>query len=152
VVFRHLGRLIDAWLAVTGFARTAWRALPGDLMALLVMRGCAIPGPTTEIRSGRVSVALVEHPNADRYLSCGLVPIRAQTLGRFIFAREPLSPEVVEHELEHVRQWQRLGPFFLPAYVASSLAALVRGQHPYSANRFEIAARRRELPVAPHGD
>ena len=65
------------------------------------------------------------------------MPIRAQTLGRYVFAREPLSPQVVEHELEHVRQWERLGPFFLPAYLASSVSAILRRRHPYWANRFE---------------
>jgi hypothetical protein len=144
VIFRHLGRLIDAWLAVCRFARGAWRAFPGDLMALLVMRACAIPAPTREVRASDVSAILVEHPNAARYLDHGLMPIQAQTLGRYVFARERLSPGIVEHELEHVRQWRRLGPLFLPAYVVSSAWALMRHRNPYRANRFEIAARRRE--------
>ena len=112
------------------------------------MRACAIPGPTREIRTRGVSAVLVEHANAAHYLDHGLMPIRAQTLGRYVFARQPLPPEIVEHELEHVRQWQRLGPFFLPAYVASSAVALLRGRHPYWANAFEAAARRREPGVS----
>ena len=141
--FRYLAGLVDAWLAVARFGRRAWRALPGDLMGLLVMRACAIPGISREVASGSTSAGLVEHPNAGRYLDHASIPIRAQTLGRYVFARERLSPELVEHELEHVRQWARLGPLFLPAYLASSLAALMRRRHPYSANRFEVAARRR---------
>src|SRR5450759_218541 len=143
-MFHHLGRLIDAWLAVCRFARGAWRVFPGDLMALLVMRACAIPAPTREVRASDVSAILVEHPNAARYLDHSLMPIQAQTLGRYVFARERLSPGIVEHELEHVRQWRRLGPLFLPAYVVSSAWALMRDRNPYRANRFEIAARRRE--------
>ncbi len=93
---------------------------------------------------GGVTADLVEHPRVGRYLDHGAMPIRAQTLGRYVFAREPLSPEVVEHELEHVRQWERLGPLFLPAYLGSSASALMRRRHPYWTNRFEVAARRRE--------
>ena len=145
--FRYLGGLTDAWLAVARFGRKAWRALPGDLMGLLVMRACGIPGITREVEQGGLSAAMVEHPNAGRYLDRGFMPIRAQTLGHYIFAREVLSAQDVEHELEHVRQWARLGPLFLPAYAASSLGALMRRRHPYWSNRFEVAARRRESPM-----
>jgi hypothetical protein len=48
------------------------------------------------------------------------------------------------HEHEHVAQYERWGPFFLPAYFAGSLAALVRGGHPYRDNPFEVAARAAE--------
>jgi hypothetical protein len=144
VFFRYLGGLTDAWLAVARFGRMAWRALPGDLMGLLVMRACGIPGITREVEVDGLSAVLVEHPSAGRYLDRGFLPIRAQTLGRYIFARERLSAALVEHELEHVRQWQRFGPLFLPAYFASSAAAWMGSRNPYLANRFEVAARRRE--------
>jgi hypothetical protein len=144
MLFRHVARLIDAWRAVSRLLRTAWRALPGDLLGLLVIRACGISGGSRQIRVGDTTADLVEHPNVARYLDHGAMPIRAQTLGRYVFAREPLPPEFVEHELEHVRQWERLGPLFLPAYLASSVSALVRRRHPYWANRFEAAARRRE--------
>jgi len=45
-----------------------------------------------------------------------------------------------EHERVHVRQCERWGPLFLPAYAASSLLAWVRGQDPYRDNRFEREA------------
>ena len=144
MLFRHVARLIDAWREASRLLRTAWRALPGDLLGLLVIRACGIRGISRQIRVGDMTADLVEHPNVARYLDHGAMPIRAQTLGRYVFAREPLSPRFVEHELEHVRQWQRLGPFFLPAYLASSVSALARRRHPYWTNRFEVAARRRE--------
>ena len=42
----------------------------------------------------------------------------------------------------HVRQVERVGPFFLPAYVAATMWAGARGGHFYLDNRFERDARR----------
>jgi hypothetical protein len=146
VVFYGAARIIDIWLCLTRALREAWRAFPGDLMALLVMRACAIREPSRRVWAGGVSAVLVEHPRTAHYLDHQWIPVHAQTLGRYVFARSELSPEIVDHELEHVRQWQRLGPLFLPAYVASSGWALLRRRDPYRANRFEVAARAREAP------
>ncbi|MEM6459574.1 MAG: hypothetical protein AAF710_09310 [Planctomycetota bacterium] len=44
------------------------------------------------------------------------------------------------HERVHVRQYERWGPLFLPAYAAASLIAWRRGRHPYLGNRFEREA------------
>jgi len=44
------------------------------------------------------------------------------------------------HELVHVRQYERLGPFFFIAYPASSLLAAATGGCPYRNNRFEMEA------------
>ena len=53
------------------------------------------------------------------------------------------SPELVRHELEHVRQQRALGLLFVPLYlVVLPLWCLVRGRHPYRDNPLEIAARR----------
>jgi hypothetical protein len=146
VTFFWAARFIDGWLALIRGARAAWRALPGDLMAFLVMRSCGIPrtGLGREVRSAATSAIVVEHPAAAHYLDHQWIPVHAQTLGRYVFARERLSDRTIAHEMEHVRQWERLGPLFLPAYVASSGVALLRGLHPYGANRFEVAARRQE--------
>ena len=145
VTFHWAARTIDAWLGLVRGVRTVWRALPGDLMALLVMRGCGIPRVGRGVRLGGTSAILVEPPAAARYLDHQWIPVHAQTLGRYVLAREPLSDRTIAHEMEHVRQWERLGPLFLPAYIASSGVALLRGRHPYGANRYEVAARRREL-------
>jgi hypothetical protein len=45
-----------------------------------------------------------------------------------------------EHEQVHVRQYERWGPFFLPAYFASSVWQLVTGRHVYHDNYFERQA------------
>jgi hypothetical protein len=150
VTFLWSARIVDAWFGLMQGARAAWRALPGDLMALMVMRGCGIPPVGREVRQAGTTAIVVEHPAAALYLDRQWIAVNAQTLGRYVFARERLSERTIAHEMEHVRQWERLGPLFLPAYFAASSIALLCGQHLYSANRFEEAARRREseLPEA----
>jgi hypothetical protein len=44
------------------------------------------------------------------------------------------------HEQVHVRQYERWGPLFLPAYLLSSFFQLMRGRHPYLDNCFEREA------------
>ena len=48
------------------------------------------------------------------------------------------------HERVHVAQYERWGPFFLPAYVVASVWASLRGGDFYLDNVFERAARARE--------
>ena len=66
----------------------------------------------------------------------------AMTMGHVVLSvKEPISDDVLEHELVHVRQYETLGPFFLPMYWLASLAAIVRGRHFYRDNLFEAQAR-----------
>jgi hypothetical protein len=153
VVFYYAATILDAWLAAIRALTTprrawrslrgAWRALPGDLMGRMIMRGCGIPAPSRIVDAGTVSAVLVEHPNVGRYFGLQLIPVRAQTLGRYVFSRGPIPDHTLEHEIEHIRQWERLGPLYLPLYFGSSAVALFRGRRPYWDNRFEVAARLR---------
>jgi hypothetical protein len=75
----------------------------------------------------------------------------AMTLGHVILAvdRSALN-QLRLHEHVHVRQYERWGPLFLPAYLLSSLLQLLRGRHPYRENHFErqahaVVAERRRL-------
>jgi hypothetical protein len=145
VTFFWAARVIDAWLGLLRGLRAAWRAFPGDLMALLVIRASGIPPVGREVRIADTAALVFEHPAAAHYLDHQWIPVHAQTLGRYVFARDRLSDRTIAHEMEHVRQWERLGPLFLPAYVASSGLALLRGRSAYEANRFEEAARLQEL-------
>ena len=45
-----------------------------------------------------------------------------------------------EHELVHVRQYERWGPVFIPAYLLSSLCLWLRGRDAYFDNPFEREA------------
>jgi hypothetical protein len=47
---------------------------------------------------------------------------------------------VRSHEHVHVRQYERWGPLFIPAYLLSSFAQLLRGRRPYRDNYFEREA------------
>jgi hypothetical protein len=74
-----------------------------------------------------------------------VVPLRggasAMTLGHVVLGRDAGCLERTRaHERAHVRQFERWGPLFLPAYVAASLAALVGRRHYYRDNRFERQA------------
>jgi hypothetical protein len=65
----------------------------------------------------------------------------AITIGGTVFAWRALSDDELEHELEHVRQWRRYGPWFPVRYLAASLRARCRGGLWYRDNRFEVEAR-----------
>ena len=47
-----------------------------------------------------------------------------------------------EHELVHVRQYERWGPLFIPAYLLCSAVIWLRGGDPYRDNPFERQAYR----------
>ena len=65
----------------------------------------------------------------------------AITIGQRIFAWRPMSEAELEHEVEHVRQWQRHGWTFPVRYAAASLRARRAGKRWYHDNRFELEAR-----------
>ncbi len=65
----------------------------------------------------------------------------AITIGRTVFAWRGLSEAELEHELEHVRQWGRLGIRYPLAYVAESVRARRAGGRWYHDNRYEVEAR-----------
>jgi hypothetical protein len=67
----------------------------------------------------------------------------AMTLGHVIVGRDSWSLEFCrEHEQAHVRQVERWGIAFIPAYLIASLLAWGRGGHYYRDNWFERDARR----------
>ncbi len=71
--------------------------------------------------------------------------IAAITLGHVVLGRDPFQLDRTRvHERVHVRQYEAWGPFFLPAYFASSAWCALRGRDPYRDNRFEREAYRIE--------
>jgi hypothetical protein len=99
---------------------------------------------------GRVRVVdgvLEAHGPALRWVLSRLVPIAggaaAMTFGHVVIARDASSLESSRaHERVHVQQYERWGILFIPAYLAASLRALVRGRDPYYGNWFEREACR----------
>ncbi|MGH8197946.1 MAG: signal peptide prediction [Steroidobacteraceae bacterium] len=74
----------------------------------------------------------------------------AITLGHAILGTDETALSCArEHEHVHVRQYERWGPFFLPAYFASSAWQIILGRSGYRDNCFEreafaTEARRKE--------
>ena len=104
------------------------------------------------LRGGRIAVVegVVEaHGPLVRWALTHLavVPggVAAITFGHVVLGRDGEALEWSRtHERVHVAQYERWGLLFLPAYVAASLWAFVRGGDFYLDNAFERAARAKE--------
>ena len=65
----------------------------------------------------------------------------AITFGHTILAQNEAALDLCrDHELVHVRQYERWGPFFLPAYLLCSFWLWLRRRDPYRENPFEREA------------
>lgn len=70
-----------------------------------------------------------------------LGPAAALTLGHVVLEQDRRClEECRDHEHVHVRQYERWGPFFLPAYFLASFLAWRRGEDAYRGNRFDKEA------------
>ena len=68
--------------------------------------------------------------------------ILAVTLGHTILGQTAAALDVARlHETLHVRQYERWGPFMLPAYFLASASAWLTGKRFYQDNWFERQAR-----------
>jgi hypothetical protein len=138
-------------------------ALPGRRRSLLAWLGRGLvylwAGPTslvgltvallTAVSGGRVasSHGVIEASGGLARRLLRSTPIRAQamTLGHVVIGRDQASLERSRgHELVHVRQVERWGPLFFPAYLAASAWAWLCGRHYYRDNCFEREARQGE--------
>lgn len=67
--------------------------------------------------------------------------VMAMTLGHTILGKTDAALDITrEHEMVHVRQYERWGPFFLPAYLLASLWLWLAGRDAYRENPFEREA------------
>ncbi len=67
--------------------------------------------------------------------------VSAMTLGHVILGRTDAALDACRaHEMVHVRQYERWGPLFVPAYVLVSLALWLAGKDAYRENPFERQA------------
>jgi hypothetical protein len=117
----------------------AW-AGPTTLVGLVAGGLTLATGGKVQVRRG----ALEFHGGFARWLlERRMVRASAMTLGHAIIGRNPHCLESSrDHEQAHVRQVERWGVAFLPAYVLASVWAHARGRHYYLDNWFEIDARR----------
>ncbi len=120
--------------------RYIW-AFPITLIGL-IMAALAL---ATRGRMQRVQGVLEVHGGLTTWLLQHAVPLKggalALTLGHVVLGQTPDAlARCRDHEHVHVRQAERWGLFFLPAYFFSSLLAWSRGQDPYYDNVFEKEA------------
>ena len=125
---------------VPGLWRRAW-ASPASLL------GLALAG-SFDKRSVTRGILLAEGARWPRRFGWRY---RAVTLGHVVLAVDELEPAVIEHELVHVKQFERWGPLMFLLYPLASLGALLSGGHHYRDNMFERQARREKSPRAGGG-
>jgi len=126
----------------------AW-ALPTTLVGAVFVAAAAVTGGRAAIVDG----VLEAHGGVLDLVLRRLVPLRggasAMALGHVVVARNAGCLERTRaHERAHVRQAERWGVFFIPAYFVSSLVAAVRGGHYYRDNRFERDAAEKATVAA----
>jgi hypothetical protein len=78
---------------------------------------------------------LVAHSNAGlAHLFLTRRGFGAITFGRVVVSAVPITPGLLIHESHHARQYEVLGPFFLPIYLWH------QARHGYAANPLELEA------------
>ena len=116
-------------------------ALPNSLIGLVLALIPLLAGGRAKVSSGALEVTY-----RDEGAACGRfarwLPFRAIVFGHVILA--VTCEELVAigaHERVHVRQYERWGPMFLPAYALSGAWQWVNGRDAYFDNYFERQAR-----------
>ena len=124
---------------VAQFFAIVW-ASPASVLGLLVAAATLASGGKVR----RVGVVLEIYGGAASWLleRFPFGPF-AMTLGHTVLGRTDAALDLSrKHELVHVRQYELWGPFFIPAYLLSSLVLWLRGRDAYRDNPFEIEAYR----------
>ena len=121
------------------FVRYTWAA-PASAVGLAVAVFAVLLGARARVVDGVVEVA-------GGWLSTGvsmlppMLRFEAITFGHVVLgATHTVLCGLRSHERVHVRQYERWGLLFFPAYVGSSLVQWLRGCDPYLDNRFEREA------------
>jgi hypothetical protein len=119
--------------------------LPTSLVGLPFVAIAILSGGRLRIVDG----VLEAHSIALRLILRYCTPVRggasAITMGHVVLGQDQHALEWTRsHERVHVRQCERWGPLFLPAYLFAGLLALMRGKRMYLDNRFEVEAYENE--------
>lgn len=116
-------------------------ALPNTLLGLVLTILALLTGGRSHVHQG----VLETHGGIVRFLLRHCTPLpggaAAITFGHCVLAVDRATLEWTRrHERVHVRQAERWGPIFIPAYLLASLWALLRRRHFYRDNTFEREA------------
>jgi len=119
--------------------RYVW-ASPASAVGLVFAAIAVLVGARTKLVDGAIEVAGGTVPRL-----IALLPrpfgFAAITLGHVIIGTDhAVLDRVRSHERVHVRQYERWGILFFPAYLVSSIIQLARGRDPYLHNFFEREA------------
>ena len=126
---RHRGRLLR-------WASLLW-ASPNSLIGLTLGLMLLPLGARFRRVDGTLEIAAQRQPPRRRW------PFAAITLGHVILGSHAQELERLRaHERVHVRQCERWGPLFLPAYLLAGAWQWARGRRAYWDNPFEVEARR----------
>lgn len=120
--------------------RYLW-ALPTTAVGLVFVPLALLSGGHLHVVRGVLEI----HGGLIGWLLRHAVPLRggaaALTLGHVVLGRDAgCLARCRDHEHVHVRQVERWGLFFIPAYFTASLIAWLRGKDPYYDNHFEREA------------
>jgi hypothetical protein len=122
------------------FIRYLW-ALPTTMVGLLFLPLVLLGGGRAAVVDGVLEI----HGRWIAFFLTRCVLIKggasAMTLGHVVIGRDqPSLDRSRAHERVHVRQCERWGPLFIPAYLLSSLLLMLRGRDAYLENPFEREA------------
>lgn len=130
------------------FAKILW-ALPNTLLGLAAGLAGLLTGGRCQIRLGCVEFygGLVTWGLEHAPLTGGVL---AMTLGHCVIGQSAAGLDIArDHERVHVLQYERWGPFFLPAYLGVSAWLWCKGRDCYRENPFEIEAYAKADPGVP---
>jgi hypothetical protein len=114
---------------------------PTTLVGLLFLPLALLTGGRAEVIDGVLEI----HGGFVRFFLRHLTLLKggasAMTLGHVVLGQDRNALDWSRpHERIHVRQCERWGPLFLPAYLLASLWMLLRRKNPYRDNPFEREA------------
>lgn len=115
-------------------------AAPWTLFGLLLVIPLKLTGSALKCRQG---IWICYGPSTQKLLRRAPISggAAALTLGHVILACDEVTfHRTFEHEMVHVRQYERWGIFFIPAYFLASLWLFIRRRDYYRENPFEIPA------------
>jgi len=120
-------------------------ASPTTMVGLIAAGAALVSGGSAQVVDGVLEV----HGGLVTFLLARCTPLRggasAMTLGHVVIGRDPQLLEATRrHERVHVRQCERWGPLFVPAYFAASVVAWASGKRAYMDNCFEREAYGRD--------
>jgi hypothetical protein len=118
------------------WVRRLWAA-PNSLIGLALGLVLLPWGARAQVVDGVLEISALRRPPRRRW------PFAAITLGHVVLATHAAELQRLRaHERVHVRQCERWGPLFLPAYLLAGAWQWLRGRGAYRDNPFEVEARR----------